>query len=247
MPTNSPLASVNPLHTETRSRLVDEVTHRLRELILSHRLPAGARLLQIELAERLGVSRTPLREAIRLLEHEGLVRISNGNRTVEVASLSGDELRELYEIREVVDGLAARLLARRGIPAEAEAPLTASLEQMASSVLPLQGEAFFVAHVLFHSTILEHCGNQRLQSHLGLVRMTAASLRDEFPLHVRVGPKVSREDVESTAQRTISEHRAILDAIRDGNEIEAETCARCHIRRALDEYIHPALATSASA
>lgn len=239
MSTLNPLQSVDPISIVERSRLVDDVTHRLRELILTHRLPPGSRLLQTELSERLGVSRTPLREAIRLLEYDGLVRVSNGNRTVEVAENSSGELRELYEVREVIDGLAARLLARRGLEPADDAVLRGALKQMSGSIDPMIGETFFVAHLEFHSEILQRCGNERLKLQLPLVRMTAASLRDEFPLHVRRGPSVTAAEARRHAKSAIAGHVAILDAIRSGDEEQAERVARQHIRDTLDVYVDP--------
>src|SRR5688572_27325927 len=118
------------LRLTPQSRLVDEVATRLRQLILTHQLPPGSKLLQSDLAERFGVSRTPLREAIRLLEYDGLVKVSNGNRTVEVVTLSGDDFMQLYQVREVIDGLAARLLARRGLTPAVDKALSKCVDQI---------------------------------------------------------------------------------------------------------------------
>jgi GntR family transcriptional regulator of vanillate catabolism len=226
------------LRLPSRNRLVDDVTNRLRDLILSHQLPPGLKLLQTELAEQFGVSRTPLREAIRLLEYDGLVRVSNGNRTVEVVEFSRDDLRQLYEIREVIDGLAARLLADRELPSHVDSALVRSLGVMAESVYPLHGKKLFAAHLEFHSIIVEHSGNSRLLSHLPLVRLTAASLRDEFPAAVR-SLSNSPDEAEKRARVTISEHQRIYDAIRSGDGVEAERQARCHIRGTIDRYLSP--------
>src|ERR1700728_4434439 len=92
-------------------RMVDRITEDLRELILDNKIPPGGVLIQTEWAEKLQVSRTPLREAFRILEQDGLVQVSNGNRTIQVVRFSDGELRDLYQVREVIDGLAARLLA----------------------------------------------------------------------------------------------------------------------------------------
>jgi GntR family transcriptional regulator of vanillate catabolism len=204
--------------------LVEQVSHRLRELILTHEIPAGSKLVQADLADRMGVSRTPLREAMRLLEQDGLVRVSNGNRTVEVVSFTGVELTELYEIREVVDGLAARLLARRGMSHDADQQIASTLEAMAANIQPLNGESYLSAHLGFHVGIIEHCGNDRLKGQLSLVRVTAASLRDAFPRELKVRP---------TANTAQADHQAIYDAIRSGNETAAEKAARHHIRRSM--------------
>jgi GntR family transcriptional regulator of vanillate catabolism len=217
-----------------RSRLVDEVTHRLRELILTHKIPAGSKLVQMDLASRMGVSRTPLREAIRLLEQDGLVRVSNGNRTVEVVQLTAREMAELYEIREVIDGLAARLVARRGLSAAADAKLSTHLETMARSVLPEEGEAFLVAHIGFHAAILQDSPNVRLLSELQLVRITAASLRDEFPRRLRAARDRGDPMATDVAAVALAQHEAIADAIRSRDEDLAERVARTHIREAFD-------------
>ena len=202
-------------------------------MILLHKIPPGARLVQTELADRLGVSRTPLREAIRVLEQDGLVRISNGNHTVEVVSFTAGELLEMYEIREVIDGLAARLLARRGMSRDADREISRSLQAMTRSIMPFKGEAFFTAHLAFHVDILLHCGNAHLQNELQLVRVTAASLRDLFPRTVHPG-KRGVSDAKHNAALSIAEHEAIYDAIRRGDEDLAEEVARYHIRNSCD-------------
>lgn len=218
-----------------QSRLVDEVASRLRQLILTHQLPAGAKLLQSDLAERFGVSRTPLREAIRLLEYDGLVQVSNGNRTVEVVTLSEGDLRELYQLREVIDGLAARLLARRGLTPEVDQALSNCVTKIEDAVRPLRGQALFNAHLEFHTIIVENCGNSRLQSQLSLVRLTAGSLRDRSAL-VQVGRGISEEDADSVAAQTVRDHRQIHEALQRGDEVDAEATARRHIRGALERY-----------
>jgi len=229
-----PPGSMDEFRIDERSRLVDHVTYALREMILTHKIQAGSRLLQTELAERLGVSRTPLREAIRMLEQDGLVRISNGNRTVEVVSFTGDDLRDLYEIREVIDGLAARLLASRGMSHDAEHEIREHLDTMAANLRPLKGEPFLTAHIGFHVGVVLHCGNARLRNELQVVRMTAASLRDEFPRRVRPSAWNTEAQAEAAAARSIGEHTAVYDAIRDRDGKLAEDLAREHIRNAFD-------------
>jgi GntR family transcriptional regulator, vanillate catabolism transcriptional regulator len=225
--------AVKGFRIDPRTRLVDQVTHALREMILQHKIPPGARLVQTELADRLGVSRTPLREAIRVLEQDGLVRISNGNNTVEVVSLTVGELLEMYEIREVIDGLAARLLARQGMSSEADRQISRSLQVMTRSIMPFKGEVFFTAHIDFHVAILSHCGNAHLLNELQLVRVTAASLRDLFPRTVHPGRRGMTE-ARQNAELTIAEHTAIYDAICRRDQDLAEEVARFHIRKSCD-------------
>jgi GntR family transcriptional regulator of vanillate catabolism len=222
-----------PLQVRQRSRIVDEVVYRLRESILSHSIEPGARLVQAELASRMGVSRTPLREALRVMEQDGLVRVSDGNRTVEVARLSRRDLIDLYAIREVLDGLAARTMADRGSDHETQAMLAEFVGAMEPAGGPFPGHEYFSAHIKFHATIMERCGNRRLASQLPLVRMTAASLRDSFPKFVTENSRTSAAAARETAQATHKEHLRIYEAIVRTDPQTAERAARAHIANAV--------------
>jgi len=216
------------LRSVGRRRLVDDVISHLRQLILDQELPPGTALLQTELAEKLGVSRTPLREAFRILEREGLVKVANGNRTIEVARFGAAELRDLYEVREVIDGLAARLLARTGLSEELDGELRTLLAVM-DETEPFQPSRWFEAHLGFHVRIATCCGNSQLHSMLNLIRMTTLSLHG--PLHDRAELAVGElEEILRVAQE---QHYAIYESIRSGDERSAESHARRHIRATL--------------
>jgi DNA-binding FadR family transcriptional regulator len=98
--------------SSTRIPLVDEIASVIRERIYTHRYPTGSWLRQEHLSAELGVSRTPLREALRVLEQEGLVQVEAG-QGARVVTGDLDKLLDAYELRAVVDGLAARLAAER--------------------------------------------------------------------------------------------------------------------------------------
>ena len=98
-----------------RRRLVDDAAETLRKAILDGRFLPGARLRQTDLADQLAISRTPIREALVRLQQEGLVDLLPGGG-VRVKLLDLDEAVELYDLREVLDGLAARLAAGRRMP-----------------------------------------------------------------------------------------------------------------------------------
>ena len=211
-----------------RRRLVDDVISHLRQLILDQELPPGTALLQTELAEKLGVSRTPLREAFRILEREGLVKVANGNRTIEVARFGAAELRDLYEVREVIDGLAARLLARNGLSEELDGELRTLLAVM-DETEPFQPSRWFEAHLGFHVRIATCCGNAQLHSMLNLIRMTTLSLHG--PLHDRA--ELAAGELEEILRVAQEQHYAIYESIRSGDERSAESHARRHIRATL--------------
>jgi GntR family transcriptional regulator, vanillate catabolism transcriptional regulator len=212
-----------------RRRLVDDVISHLRQLILDQELPPGTALLQTELAERLGVSRTPLREAFRILEREGLVKVANGNRTIEVARFGAAELRDLYEVREVIDGLAARLLARRGLTPELDEELSSRLAEMDVTAARFSPSRWFEAHLGFHVSIATCCGNSQLHSMLNLIRMTTLSLHG--PLHDRA--ELAADGLAEILRVAQEQHYAIYEAIRNGDERAAESQARRHIRATL--------------
>jgi len=201
-----------------RRRLVDDATQALREAILNGRLRAGARLRQTDLAAQLQISRTPIREALGRLRQEGLISLTAGGG-VRVTLLELDEAVELYDLREVLDGLAARLAARRAGPA-ALARLEAALARMARCLERRNPNQWFGAHVAFHDEIFRASGHARLQGLAGVVRL---SIRHFHPLLLRT---------EGRLQEAHREHHRISEAIRARDAEAAEREARAHIQNA---------------
>ena len=198
-----------------RQRLVDDATRLLREAILNGRLPAGARLRQTELAAQLHISRTPIREALGRLQQEGLVEVrSRGGVRVPVLDL--DQAVELYEVREVLDGLAARLAARRARPRDV-ATLERALDRMARCLDRPNPGQWFAAHVRFHEEIFRASGNGRLRALLPVVRL---SVRHFHPLLLRTERRLGQAYLE---------HRQIFGAIAAHDPEAAEREARAHI------------------
>ena len=224
------------LNVLNRPRLVDDVVRVLREKIIRGELPAGTQLLQIDLARQLGVSRTPLREAFRILENDGYLKTSNNNRTVEVVTFTAAEMRDMYEIREAIDGLAARLAAARGLSPEAEAEAKRLLAEMASTSKPHDPLRRVEAHTAFHSFFVEQSGNARLSGLIPLIGASSAALFLPFidnPEGVELtvgGSKVTHKQLLDESQDS---HRAILDAVVERKASKAETAARRHIARTL--------------
>lgn len=201
-----------------RRRLVDEASQRLREAILDGGLAAGARLRQTDLAERLGISRTPIREALVRLREEGLLELLPRGG-VRVTPLDPDEAVALYDLREVLDGLAARLAAGR----RAAAGLTRlerALGRMATSVERGDPTHWFPAHVLFHEEIMRAAGNSHLARLAAVVRL---SIRQFHPVLLQTATRLA------DANR---EHRQIFEAIAARDPQAAERAARAHIAAA---------------
>ncbi|MCX4095635.1 GntR family transcriptional regulator [Nocardia sp. alder85J] len=220
-----PVSAVKPVG---RARLVDTVVDHLRTLILCGDLPPGQTLLQIELSQRLGVSRTPLREAFRILEHEGLVRVSNGNKTLEVVDLSVKDMLELYEIREVVDGLAARLAAKHRDESRFD-ELASILREMNLADMANDVPRRTTLHADFHAAIAELSGNKHVIAQVPMIRLTAQMLSHKMRTMRIELPTVRAELIEQGEQ----DHREILEALRSGDERRAENAARRHIRKTM--------------
>jgi len=209
--------AVGPLK---RQRLVDDAAQMLREAILDGRMAGGARLLQTDLADQLGISRTPIREALVRLKAEGLVELLPGGG-VQVKCLDLDEAVELYDVREVLDGLAARLAAGRADAGELKR-LEKLLGRQAECVERGNAAEWFPAHVAFHEEIVKAAGNRHLARQSAVVRL---SIRHFHPLLLRT---------EHRLENAYREHRAIYDAIRTHDGDAAERLARAHIANAKD-------------
>jgi DNA-binding GntR family transcriptional regulator len=216
-------------------RLRDEATERLRDLILQGDLRPGERLLQDQLAGLLGVSRTPLRDALRLLEKEGLIE-STGVGSVTVASLTDQDAVEICQIRAVVDGLAARLAAQRGLDRPAVERLRGALEECREAAgAGGNTRLYLLANAEFHDILLEACGNRRLiAQQRSLVRMSSLLW---FP---RLGSAPGR------ARESAREHGRILAAVCAGDGEAAEAEARAHIEAATRSWLERSIETSAA-
>lgn len=183
--------------------------------IRSGALLPGARLRETELAERFGISRTPVREAIRLLESDGLVaHIPRQGATIRV--LDYTEVMELYEMRAVLEGTAARLAARAASDMELD-ELTALNAEMASATQPA---AAYELNRQFHMTLLDAAKNRYLVKSVHALQKTLLIL----------GPTTLVEPMR--AQDAVIEHNAILLALRDRDGMRAETAMRAHIEAA---------------
>lgn len=205
---------------ERRPQLVHDVAKALRERIYSGAYPPGHALRQVQLSSQLKVSRTPVREAFRLLEQEGLVTATPGGG-VRVISINLERMLDAYAMREVIDGLAASEAARK-----ADKSLTAHLmeiiEKQRRAMSPWAQADYVNANVEFHAAILVRSGNSFLERELPIIRMTSQVFKPMSHLG------------SDRATQAIDEHIEIIDAIRAGDPEAAERVARHHVRRTMD-------------
>jgi DNA-binding GntR family transcriptional regulator len=209
---------------QTQPTLVEQVVNAIVSEIVDGDLPANSRLIQDELARAYGVSRQPVQQALLLLRDRGMVREAPG-RGLIVSPLDVDFVRNLYEVRAMLDGLAARLAADRGserAKSEGQVYLDAGRDAVESGSLHDQIEA----DMRFHAFINELSGNS-------LIGETTAP---HWPYLRRVMGEVLRDDAQMP-QTILGEHVAILDAIIAGKAAEAEQLSRDHISRAAKIFV----------
>ena len=209
-----------PMQWNGRVRLVDEVVSVLRERLYNGYYSPGARLYQDQLARELSISRTPLREALRMLEQEGLVRVELG-KGVRVVSGDIPTLLAAYEVRRVIDGLAARLAAREASRADI-ITLQKTIDAQRRALSPWDAPAYTAANVEFHNRIMKMSRNEFVVAQTPILRMTAQVFT---PVAV-VDPR--------RAEIAVTQHRQIYDGIAAHAPEVAETKAMAHIQSTID-------------
>ncbi len=195
--------------------LRDIVSNTLREGILTGELKPGERLMEIPLAKKLDVSRTPIREAIRILELEGLVTMVP-RRGAEVARISEDDIRDVLEVRRSLDSLATRLACERITEDEKEA-LRAAEKEFEESTLTKDATTIAQADVKFHDIILLASRNKRLTQMVNNLADLIYRYRYEY----------IKDD--TSHDRLIREHRAIQEYIFNGDSVQAMEMMETHI------------------
>jgi DNA-binding GntR family transcriptional regulator len=207
-------AAVQPLddHRSLRERIVI----RLRQAIVTGDLPPKTRLIEPELARQLNVSRTPLREAIRQLEAEGFVA-TVPRAGAFVSETTPRDVEDLYPIRAVIEGLAARQAAENPDPAKREV-LQGILAELARRTT--DSREYHEISGRFHDAVVAFSGNRQLKTIYQGLAQHIARMRT-LSLAARGRPGVS-----------LYEHRRIVTAILRGRGVEAERAMREHIEGA---------------
>lgn len=194
---------------------------RVREMVLTGELEPGAVLNQAVLARQIGISTTPLREALRRLAQQGLVELG-AHRDARVAPLDAAEARDLVELRQDLDPLAAGLAAQRRTAADlAEmADSLARLESLPEDPSPAQ----LAGHRRFHAALYR-------ASHNAVLVETLDGLWDKTDRYRRHALRAGRSD-EEVAQRA-EEHRLLVEAVSDRDAAAATELMRRHVESSL--------------
>lgn len=216
--------AIIPAATRVKRSFAEEAYRRLKAQILDNELPPGFRALEAEIADTLGMSRTPVREAMLRLQSEGLVRVEP-RRGMVVLSISPAEMAEIYDVLTALETMAAETLARLKPDAERMRPLVQAVEDMDEALAKDDLDQWADADESFHRSLVEACGNARLAQ-------TALTFRDQIrrtrhlTLRLRARPVRSNES-----------HRTLLSLIESGDAEAAFATHRAQRQRAGQELL----------
>ena len=212
------MARLQPIDLDTYQPLREAVCETLRDAIRTGILEPGERLMEVQLAEELGISRTPVREAIRKLEQEGYV-IMMPRRGTYVSDISTNDVKEIFEIRSALESLATGLAARRIEPEELET-LQNLLIEIEGYIIENDMEKIVETDIKFHGLLYKVSRNERLVSIISNLKEQLARFRTlsmSYP---------------GRLQETLEEHSEMVEAIANGDVSAARDAAEHHMERA---------------
>jgi len=203
--------------------LQEQAYHLVKSRILNRELKPGQYINDTQIAEELNISRTPVREAFQLLEHEGLL-ISEARRGWRVYTLSLEDINEIFDIKVALEGMMVRRAAECRDEMK-RAALRDALARMTRAAQTNDYQAWWQADVDLHATIAEMCGNERAWRVIKNV--------NEQWHRVRLGFVT----MEGRMERSIPEHTAFVENILAGNADEAERQLQSHLNSLRDELV----------
>ncbi len=212
------MARLQPIDLDSYQPLREAVCETLRDAIRKGILEPGERLMEVQLADELGISRTPVREAIRKLEQEGYV-IMMPRRGTYVSDVSVHDVKEIFEIRSALESLATGLAARKIEPE--------SIETLQNLLIEIEGyiekndiEKIVESDIKFHGLIYQISGNERLVNIINNLKEQTARFRTlsmSYP---------------GRLQETLEEHSEMVEAIANGDVSAARDAAEHHMESA---------------
>lgn len=211
------------IQLKVQKPLKDLVYLELKHKILTGEIVSQTRLMEIDLSEKMNVSRTPIREAIKRLADDGLVKVEP-RRGAYVANISIKDMLDIFEVREDMEGFVAKLAAQRINEDEKEELRKIAAEYEAALVNTEDKDNIIGMDEKFHNYIVSCCGNETLSELVNYVQELSLRFRylyyNDYSLY------------ESTAEQ----HNRIMEAINSGRAEEARTEADAHVK-ALKEFV----------
>jgi DNA-binding GntR family transcriptional regulator len=207
-----------PITVFTKRTVAEQIATALRQEIVSGQLPAGTRLPQVEIAQRFGVSTTPVREAFGLLQRDGLVQ-GDTHRGVTVFLPTVEDLIEHYEIRMALEMLAAEKAAAC-FQAQDALPFVAILDEMYTTNDAVR---YVEWNQQFHLSLYLLAGRSRLVAMIEELRNASLAYNHLY----------AAADIPKDAQRLDAEHREILAACQANDPLRAANAVRQHIHQTI--------------
>lgn len=211
------MGRLEPIKIDNYQPLRETVCEALRSAIRNGILEPGERLMEVQLAEELGISRTPVREAIRKLEQEGYV-IMMPRRGTYVSSVSVNDIKEIFEIRSALESLSTGLAARRIEPDELE-KLRTLLTEIEGHIQRKDIDKIVETDIEFHGLLYQVSRNERLVTIISNLKEQLARFRTlsmSYPGRLK---------------QTLEEHRAMVEAIAEGDVEAARDAAERHMEQ----------------
>jgi transcriptional regulator, GntR family len=217
------MVKIPKLKVESYQPLRDVIFETLRKAIINGEIKPGERLMEVAIAEQMGVSRTPVREAIRRLEAEGLVTMVPRKGT-HVSELSAKDIIDVLEVRGALDKLATSLAAKRMKPQQLRA-LESIHKQFVSCVEKENIEGAVKKDIEFHDAIYAASGNSRLIGVLSTLKEHIYRFRVIYLRDMNIAEYVEQE------------HEEILNALREGNDKLAGELSEKHIKNQMNAIV----------
>jgi len=211
------------LKAEGYELLSQKVYRILKSEIIKGSIKQGTKLSECEIAKHMGISRTPIREALRELAANGFVKMSNNHGAV-VTSLSRNDLIEVYQIRGVLEGFAARLTIKK-ISREKTRELESITKQIAVYAYKNDVLGFSEMDAEFHDLILSICGNKRL-----------VQIHNNLNEHVHRF-RIRSLSVPGRLKSSLNEHLKIAEAIKKKDSEQADKLSQIHMNNVLSNIL----------
>jgi DNA-binding GntR family transcriptional regulator len=205
----------------SRATLGDRVYDRVRDAIIRGEIPAGTEINQVELANTLGVSRVPVREALRRLQAERLI-VANPFQRFVVTKLSREQVIELFDLRQELETFAALRARSRAEFLDVELPVARKVAR--SMDVRMSAEEWVQADMEFHRALYGRSS-------------AVSSIIDEVRFRIYRYLHLARPD-PSRREQVLIEHEAILDAVERGDEEQIRTRIRTHVEHTRDRLVH---------
>ena len=229
------------IQLKVQKPLKDLVYLELKHKILTGEIVSQTRLMEIDLSEKMNVSRTPIREAIKRLSDDGLVKVEP-RRGAYVANISIKDMLDVFEVREDMEGFVAKLAAQRITDEE-----KGKLREIAAEYEEAIEKADDKEHIIeldekFHNFIVKCSGNETLSELVKYVQELSLRFRylyyDDFSLYESTAEQHNRimEAIFSLYESTAEQHNRIMEAINAGRDGEARYEADAHVK-ALKEFV----------